>query len=101
MIRTLIALSALSVTAALAAPAFAEESIKVDITGKAPAAQYATIARAARAVCRPPAGMDIYNIYSTSDCLKTTIAAAIEKTGDAALSQYAANREAFLTLASN
>ncbi len=89
-----------SSAALLAAPAFAEETIKVDLTGKAPAAKFAILARAAKTVCHAEPGMDIYNVFSRSGCVRTTIAAAIDKLGDAGLAKYAAEREAFLTLAS-
>ena len=101
MIRT--TLMSLTALAALAAgPALADESVSVPLAGKSPAAAYAAIARAARAVCRTPAGMDIYNIYSVADCEKATMAATIAKVADPALTQYFINREVMLVqVASN
>ena len=103
MIRTtLMALTALAATAALTAPASAEQSMTVKLAGKSTAASYVAIVKAARAVCKPDTGAEIYSIFVADDCVKTTISAALDKVADPALSQYAANREALaLTLASN
>ncbi|HTK36247.1 MAG TPA: hypothetical protein VL358_13305 [Caulobacteraceae bacterium] len=102
MNRKLIALSGFVAAVALAVPAFAEDSVNVVLAGKSPSAAYAAIAKAARAVCRTPAGMDIYNVYSVAECQKATVTSTIAKVGSPALSQYAASREALrLQLASN
>ena len=94
------ALSTVAAAVALAAPASADQTATVRLQGKAPAAVYASIVKAAHAVCKPENGAEIYSLYVADDCVKTTIAAALEKISDPALNQYVKNREAFL-VASN
>ena len=99
MIRSLTALTVLAASAALTAPAFAEDTT-VKIAGKTPAAAYASIESAARRVCLSPSDQ-IYSVYLASNCVAETIAATLAKVGDPALLQYSQARQTFLKLASN
>ncbi len=81
----------------LAAPAFAAE-IKLDLTGKSPAAAYAKIVSAARAVCYVP-GADIYANLAGDSCISDTVMATIAKIGSPKLNSYVAARKEFLTVA--
>jgi hypothetical protein len=108
MIRTLTALSAVVALSALVSPAFASESVRIDLAGKPTAAVYNEITTAARAVCRSEAfatshalGLGVSLSSDTAaQCVKATVAATIAKVSSPALTQYASSPEARLQLAS-
>jgi hypothetical protein len=94
MMRTLSAVAALTL---LAAPAFAAE-VKIDLTGKSPAAAYSKIVYAARAACYVP-GADIYAGLAHDSCVTDTVKATLAKLGNTQLNNYVAQRAQFQQLA--
>jgi hypothetical protein len=101
MIRTLTTLSVLAMAAALAAPAFAEDSVVVNLSGKSAPEAYAAIAAAARTVCHGARISDPLGIYTPDLCVADTVEATIAKVKNPDLTQYSRTRGAYLTLASN
>ena len=98
MKRTLTALTVLTAAAALAGTASAED-VRVNLAGLSPAAAYAKIENAAKAVCMPST-YSIYSVYLSSACVTETVEATLAKIADPALTKYVAARKSFL-VASN
>jgi hypothetical protein len=96
--RTVIAFAALAASALVATTASAED-VRVNLAGLSPAAAYAKIESAARAVCMPKSDA-IYAIYLSSTCVAETVSATLAKIADPALTQYSEARKTFL-VASN
>jgi hypothetical protein len=99
MKRTLTALTVFAAAAALANAASAEETTTVKLAGLSPAAAYAKIETAAKAVCMP-SSYSIYSVYLSSACVTETVEATLAKISSPALNQYVAARKSFL-VASN
>ena len=99
MMRTLTALTVLAASAALVGTASAEETTTVNLVGLAPAAAYAKIETAAKAVCMPDS-YRIYSVYLSSACVAETVEATLAKISSPALTQYVQARKTFL-VASN
>lgn len=97
MKRTLTALTVLA--AAFAGAASAEETTTVNLAGLSPAAAYAKIETAAKAVCMPDS-YKIYSVYLSTACVAETVDATLAKLSSPALDKYVADRKAFL-VASN
>ncbi|OYX30456.1 MAG: hypothetical protein B7Y99_11695 [Caulobacterales bacterium 32-69-10] len=98
MKRTLTALAVLASSAALAGTASAED-VKVNLVGLSPAAAYAKIEMAAKAVCMPET-FRIYSVYLSSACVAETVEATLAKISSPALTKYVEARKSFL-VASN
>ncbi|HTK36246.1 MAG TPA: hypothetical protein VL358_13300 [Caulobacteraceae bacterium] len=101
MNRKLMSLSALAAAVVLAAPALAEDSVRVPVVGKSPAEAYAAIVAAARSVCRGIVPGDPHGLYVSEACVQASVDAAITQAKIPALTQYAKGAVRDLHLASN
>jgi hypothetical protein len=97
----LICLSAFAAAVALAAPAFAEDSVRVEVIHKSPAEAYVAIVTAARSVCRGIIPGDPHGLYTSEDCVQSAVDAAVAQAKIPALTQYANGAVRDLHLASN
>ncbi|MDB5432479.1 MAG: hypothetical protein JWP35_3595 [Caulobacter sp.] len=86
MIRT--AVAALAAAFALAAPAFASETVHISTAGKSPAQVHAEIVKAASKVCYADTLHEPLFTYVYAACVSQSVSRAVAQLGDSKLSAY-------------